>query len=399
MIALAGASNSDLTATVLREVAPLADLRGDWLALQRRSAANEPMLSPAWLLTWWRIFGCQGGRQPRVILFHQGPRLVGLAPLLRRRVWHSRVVPFRRLEPFGVGEKEADSICPDYLNIIAETGAGAAVASSLANLLGGGALDDGDELVIPKMDGDGPMPPLLADALLRAGFATTVTVTDAAPYIPLPPTWDAYLQALSPSRRYFVKRSLRDFDKWCGGSAEVHCAATPSELAEGQRILVKLHQERWRRADRAGVFASPRFAAFHEAVQLELLESGNLELLWLCARGKPVAAVYNIVWDGKVYFYQSGRKMDVPDNVRPGVILHAHAIRRAIELGRREYDFLGGPARYKTQLALASRPLVELRAVRPSLREWTYRAVERVRDRIRAAIGNADIQRPDHAED
>ena len=48
----------------------------------------------------------------------------------------------------------------------------------------------------------------------------------------------------------------------------------------------------------------------------------------------------------------------------------------AIEAGRREYDFLGGPARYKTQLALASRPIVRVRAWRPSLVESVHRFVE-----------------------
>jgi hypothetical protein len=51
--------------------------------------------------------------------------------------------------------------------------------------------------------------------------------------------------------------------------------------------------------------------------------------------------------------------------------------------GRREYDFLGGAARYKTQLALASRPVVQVRAVRPSLVEAVHRLVEWGADRTR----------------
>ncbi len=394
MIASVDTLASGLTAFVLRDAATLAELRDEWAALQQRSSANEPMLSPTWLLTWWRVFGGLDGRQLRVILFRRGERLVGLAPLLLRRVWHHGLVPLRRLEPLGTGEAEEDSICPDYLNVIAERGAEEAIASALAYLLAGGTAGAWDELVIPKMDGEGVLTSLLASAFTRAGCPAAVTVTDAAPFIALPTTWEAYLKALSPSRRYYVNRSLRDFDKWCGGSVEVRCAASPAELEEGRRVLVALHQERWTSAERSGVFASPRFAAFHETIQSEWLENGNLELLWLCARGEPVAAVYNIIWEGKVYFYQSGRKMDVPDGVRPGVVLHAHAIRRAIERDRREYDFLAGATRYKTQLALASRPLVQLRAVRPSLREWAQRAVEggvagarMVRNRIRGAIG------------
>ena len=52
-----------------------------------------------------------------------------------------------------------------------------------------------------------------------------------------------------------------------------------------------------------------------------------------------------------------------------GIVLHAHAIRSAIDAGRREYDFLAGTSRYKLDLALATRPLVVLRATPPSLVE------------------------------
>jgi CelD/BcsL family acetyltransferase involved in cellulose biosynthesis len=108
-----------------------------------------------------------------------------------------------------------------------------------------------------------------------------------------------------------------------------------------------------------------------------LLEEGALELAWLLVRGEPVAAAYNLVWNGKVSYYQCGRRLDVPDAVRPGVVLLAHLIRGAIEAGRREFDFLGGAALYKSQLALATRPLVQVRAARPSLREWLRRGAER----------------------
>jgi CelD/BcsL family acetyltransferase involved in cellulose biosynthesis len=98
-----------------------------------------------------------------------------------------------------------------------------------------------------------------------------------------------------------------------------------------------------------------------------LLEQGALDLSWLEVRGEPVAALYSIVWDGKVHFYQSGRKPDVPQNIRPGIVLHVHAIQRAIAAGLREYDFLGGASQYKTRMSTATRGLVQLRATRAAV--------------------------------
>ncbi len=100
-------------------------------------------------------------------------------------------------------------------------------------------------------------------------------------------------------------------------------------------------------------------------------------------RGEPVAAVYNIVWNNKVYFYQSGRKTDVPPKVRPGVVLLAHAIRGAVEAGRREFDFLAGDVQYKRQLALALRPLVQFRVARRCLRERLRLLAESGINRVR----------------
>ncbi len=160
------------------------------------------------------------------------------------------------------------------------------------------------------------------------------------------------------------------FRSWANEESQLHVVHSTAELEEGKRILSALHQGRW--GEETGKFGSPRFAAFHAAVMPALLQEGALELLWLSVRGEPVAAVYNIVWNQKVYFYQSGRKVDVPSGVRPGIVLHAQAIRRAIEAGRREYDFLGGGEHYKGQMALASRPLVQLAWRAP--RSWSGRA-------------------------
>jgi CelD/BcsL family acetyltransferase involved in cellulose biosynthesis len=74
------------------------------------------------------------------------------------------------------------------------------------------------------------------------------------------------------------------------------------------------------------------------------------------------------------------------------------AIRRAIEANLREFDFLGGDAIYKKQLALASRPLAQLRLARKSLvergREATEWGKELVRPLWRRLHGKRDSPAP-----
>jgi CelD/BcsL family acetyltransferase involved in cellulose biosynthesis len=367
-----------LACSVVCDPQRLEQLAPAWLELLGRSGSNEPVLTPLWLLTWWRVFGPEGGRRLRIACFHQGGRLVGLAPFLRRRHWYRPGIPFRRLEPLGTGERSADAIYPEYLNVIAEQGAEAEVAAALAAALTGGALGGWDEWLLPLAAGDSPLLPQLAAAFGARGLTCDCQATASAPYIPLPATWDDYLQKLSSSRRHFVRQSLRRFEEWAGAAGRLHAVSGPADLEEGKRALTALHQNRW--GAREGKFGSPRFAAFHDRILPGLLEAGALELLWLSVRGEPVAAVYNIVWNGKVYFYQNGRKPDVPHGQRPGIVLHAHAIRRAIAAGRREYDFLSGGEHYKGQLALASRPVVQLRVTRRS-------PLERLRTVAEGGIG------------
>jgi len=344
-------------------------LRDEWSELSKRSATNEPTLDRTWVLAWWRVFGSLGGRRLRILTIRERGRLIGLVPLLSRTHWYRPGLPYRRLELLCSGEPQEDEICSDYIGILADEGAEATVARAFVDALcDRGLLGDWDELVMPSMAGDSRMPELLAAELRRHGIDARAETTNHAPYIPLPTSFEAYLDALPSSRRYWLSRSMREVEKL--GKVELRCAKTREELAHGRKLLESLHGERWaEKGNEGGVFGSPRFRAFHDEVMPQLFDRGALDLLWLVVDEEPIAALYNIVWNGKTYFYQSGRRLDVPKNVRPGIAIHALAIRRAIELGHREYDFLAGESQYKVKLALDRRPLVRLRAVRSSVRE------------------------------
>ncbi|MBI2804463.1 MAG: GNAT family N-acetyltransferase [Planctomycetes bacterium] len=365
------AAEASLRLEVVTSPEVLENLRTDWTDLLARSASPEPMLSPTWLLPWWRIYG--GGRELRVGVFYQGEQLVGLAPLQHRRHWYRPGIPFWRLEPLGADVDEQDGVGSDYLNIIAQTGREKAVADSLADSLASGKFGKWSEFVIPSMDEGNIMVPLLGQALNRVGLTVASPITGAAPYIPLPRTWPDYLQSLHQKKRYVITRSMRDFETWTGGAWKLHQARNTADLAEGSRILADLHNARWHADGETGAFQQRRFQAFHADVMQRLLEENRLELTWLTAHGEPIAALYNVIENNKVYFYQSGRRTDLPKGQRPGIVILAMAIQRAIASGRREFDFLAGPSQYKSQFAPLQRSLVELRAVPSCLNEQVRR--------------------------
>jgi CelD/BcsL family acetyltransferase involved in cellulose biosynthesis len=365
-----------LSCTVVADPDAAERLVPDWAALAERSVRNELTVSPEWLLTWWRVYGGLQGRQLRLGLFHEGDRLVGLAPLLRRRHWYGGVLPFRRLEFLASGEPPGHGIFTNHLTVLAERGAEECVAARLVRAVADGAFGAWDEVVLPMMPGDTPLPCLLVGAFRAAGLDAEITETGRAPYAPLPATWDEYLRGLSPASRRAIKRSLRAFDTWSGGTTRVEGVAAVGDLPRGKQILVQLHHARWTSDCQCGLFRSPLYLQFHDALMCALAERQRLALLWLCARGEPVAVLYSMEWGGKVYAYQTGRRTDLPPHLRPGAVLLALAIRRAIEAGRREFDLLADEAFYKLQLAPRSRPLVQVRAARPSLLEGIRRTVK-----------------------
>jgi CelD/BcsL family acetyltransferase involved in cellulose biosynthesis len=386
-----------LRTRIIQSLPELERLAPRWRQLMDRATQAQPVLTPLWLVAWWREFGERDGRMMRALAVEDGGELVGLVPMALRRNLLGRAIPVRCLELFGTGEDEADEICSEYVGALVERGREDDVARATARVLRDGALGAWDELLMTSMSSEDPFVPRLVTALHASGIAADLRQSGECPYVPLPAKWDEYLHALGSTRRYVVTRSLRELDKWAGkGGWELCRARTADELAEGRRILRDLHEERWNAAGRSGVFSSARFTRFHDAVMPRMLEGQDgtsLELAWLVARGSPIAATYNIVYADKVYFYQSGRCVDLPKGLRPGIAMHALAIRSSIEAGRHEYDFLGGASRYKRDLALAARPLVTIRAVATSLRAYAVDTARRVAEmamaRVRVARGAA----------
>jgi CelD/BcsL family acetyltransferase involved in cellulose biosynthesis len=371
-----------LTATIVDDIEQAESLRDAWSDLLSRSTANEPTLSPQWMLTWWRVFGGLDGRTLRILLLRRGDRLLGLVPLLSRTASYRPRIRFRRLELLASGEDEADETCSDYLGVLADRDHEGAVADAFAEAAVSGVLGPWDEIVMRSMSGTDLLPSLVADALRRRGLVVDVIGRVSSPYVPLPSTWDEYLASLPSSRRYLIRRSLRDYEAWAGAPPSIVRARAEGELARAQETLHELHRERWSERGKPGAFASERFRTFHAQVMPELLRADALDVGWLEAHGAPVAAFYNLVWNDKSYFYQGGRKLDVPKRVRVGVVMHACLIQQAIERGHREYDFLAGMSRYKLDFALGARPLLTLRVSRQSL-------VEAARQTAELAIGHA----------
>lgn len=362
-----------LSVELVDDFAALGRLAPDWRELIASMHRPEPMLAPEWVLTWWDHY--HDKRSLAVGVFRDGARVVGLAPLCRRTHRYRPGLPFRRLEVMGASGGEADGACGEYLAPLAAKGREVDVARSFAAALDQNVFGAWDELVIEHMDGRGPMTAALASAL-RVRHTVGCVPAMRAHYLPLPANWEAFLESVHGKRRNWFRRTWKDFVAWAGeGGYTLERARSKEGVREGMQILAELHGARWQESGHPGAFASPRFSAFHSAYAEKLLAADQLDLLWLTVGGAPVAAIYSFVSGGKVYFYQSGRQVGTPPNIRLGIVMFMLAIQDAMARGLSEFDFLGGDSTYKPYFTASTRPLVTLRVAPPSLRETTRRGL------------------------
>lgn len=368
---------------VVRHERDLTGLAARWDELLAASVRPEAMLSPEWLTTWWRHYG--GGHEMAVGVYEAEGQLVGLAPMCSRIFRYRPKLSFRRIEALGSDVDDGDSVCSDYLHLVVRPGFEAAVCDAFVCGMAAGDFGRWDEWVLSAVDGTHPLNGPLKEAWSRNGFAVEESATSESPFLALPATWEAFLASFNKKRRQSLKYAQRDFDAWAAGGATCHRAVDDATLVEGRRILAELHEQRWRAEGNAGVFVHPRFAAFHEDFMRQMLAAGRLELQWLAVKGRAVAAHYSFREFGKVYYYQTGRVIDVPAGVRLGIVLLMRAIEDAIVRGDREFDFLAGHAQYKSLFTHTARPIVQLRVARLGAREIARRMARWSADTWRTA--------------
>jgi len=345
----------------LDELAPYAD---QW----DRLTAGVPFRSWAWLSSWWRHYGLgghAGGGDRRLFalcVFDHTDRLLGLAP------WYldASASRGRVLRPLGSGE-----VCSDYLSLLCQPGMEYQVTQAVADYLtadrhaGDPDSSRWDLLELTDFDAEDRPVDQLIHHLAERNHAIHRQTGPNCWRIELPTTWEAYLATLSKNRRKLLRRLQRNMLDT--GRAVLHYVERAEDLAASIELLIGLHQQRRRSLGEPGCFASPRFAAFHREVMPLLFRQGRLQLVWLELDGRPVAAEYHLVGDGVIYAYQSGVDPETLDR-QPGNILTLAALRRAIEMGYRAFDFLRGDEPYKAHFRARPRQSLSVRVVprRPS---------------------------------
>jgi hypothetical protein len=159
-----------------------------------------------------------------------------------------------------------------------------------------------------------------------------------------------YLSLLSPNTRSNVRRSQRDIAKL--GPIRLEVADSLSSARSMYATLQDLHNAYWSSRGHPGAFANPFQRSFHGQLIERHCMNGEIQLISMLVGEHVVAVLYNFVYRGHVYSYQSGFDYEFAGKQRrPGLVAHSLAIAHNAALGNLTYDFMAGDSQYKRSLA------------------------------------------------
>lgn len=171
------------------------------------------------------------------------------------------------------------------------------------------------------------------------------------------------LETLGKNTRAAIRRANRLY----AGNGEVSAerAAGVAEALCWFERMAALHVASWEGRTNHHAFTNPHFRPFHRALIKTALPKGRIDMLRIHTDGRDIGYLYNFTADGWVMAYQSGLTPPPDNRWKPGLVCHAAAIALCLKRGDRTYDFLAGPARYKSSLSNREIPMESLVAFAP----------------------------------
>ena len=319
-----------------REQADLERLQPEWERILRQSVSDTIFLTGEWVNAWWVSYGNAGDLRILAAVDEEGA-MRGIAPL--RLQTQSRSGQTRQALVF-IGDRTNDS---DYLDFMIEQGWEPQVLEAFHQYCIKQSPED-SILALNEIPATSPNLPLLKLLAERDGMLW-YEIDVPCGTVRLPETWEAYLGMLRPRFRTKVRSVLRNLEK-CADVTFGFCE-NAEQLDRLLPALFDLHTRRWALDGKPGVFVQNGKCDFYRTLTRALLNCNRLRFSWLAWKGRILACQYGFVYNGTYSQLQEGFE-PAAEHWNCGVGLRAWSIRKLIEEGVREYDFLGGIGRHKT---------------------------------------------------
>lgn len=322
------------------------ELKSEWNALLQNSVTNTPFSTYEWHNHWWAAY--HPGDLWILTFRDEHNCLRGLASLfIETNEAGRRIVHF-------VGCEDVT----DYLDILADKDYLEAIYHALADAL----IENRelfDTLDLCNIPADSPTKSLFPEILVQKGLAVNTQKQEVCPIIPLPETFDGYLQMLDKKQRKEVQRKLRRA-KGQGDSLNWYIVNGQHDIDEEVEKFLKLMAAS--HPEKAQFLENQEHVNFFKNIVPTAAKAGWLQLNFLEVAGEPVAAYVNFDYNNRIWVYNSGLEPSKAAALSPGIILLSYNIEHAIEQEREAFDFLRGDEQYKYRMGGQDNIIYNLKA-------------------------------------
>jgi CelD/BcsL family acetyltransferase involved in cellulose biosynthesis len=360
----------------LERAAKFSELGAQWRELEGRADAS--------FFQTWDWIGCwveEAQLTPLVLVGRQAGRIVLMGLLHPSRQRRHLVVTTNALLLHHLGRKDRDILAIEYNGFLTDREvAWQAVQSSIDFLFrnGTGAAPDREALHLDELHMKGvPQPheqyarvPGVRQVLVSQNRSWKVDLDE------IRISGKGYLEHLSANTRYQIRRSIRLYK--ARGPLSTTRAGSVGDALEYFDAMKELNTAYWASRGQIGCFAYPFFERFHRRLIRACVPRGTVEMVRVTAGDRPIGYLYNFVYKGWVYAYQSGFLYEDDPKFKPGLVCHSLCIDQHLRESAHVYDFLAGYVRYKSNLGrpgldmldiVLQRPLFKLR-VETTLRKF-----------------------------
>jgi CelD/BcsL family acetyltransferase involved in cellulose biosynthesis len=346
-------------------------LEPEWRKLESRSDGTF-FTTWTWVGRWMAAQGEAQASRLQLLRLQHGGGTVGLGVVVPSTVRRLRLLRARAARMHHTGEPQDDDVTIEHngLCLAREVAPGQALQAALHATLGAGGFDELRVSMASQVMADAAVPGWGRWQVRQPAYATDLQALRSRGLADP-------LEALGGATRTQIRRSLKRYAAL--GAVRLEAADSPGQALAWMDRLAALHQATWQARGQPGAFANPRFAAFHRALLASGHPRGEVQVLRVVAGAREVGYLQQFRHRNRVLAYQSGFDYHlVEGNHHPGLVVHALALRHAMDQGDRVYDFLAGEARYKRELGAQPYAMADCTWYRPTIARHAERVWRQV---------------------
>ena len=363
------------------------ELHSSWNEFIEFNHINNVYLTWEWMFHWWNIYK-DNSRQLRIIIAEIDDKIVGIFPLLLRKLRHFGVLPFTRLEFLSTGESAHEMTCPTFLSIPVQSELTQAVYTGFISFLLNKLEDKWDELVLTPLRTDTFATQVLLPVLTGIdGYALEEQHKKPNAYTIVGNDWTNLVSCLGSRTKKKVKSGLK---KITNAGVTYEFLTDHSEIDTFLLDYAQLSRKRW---EGKGVFASSRYTEFQRRICRDFLLNGQLKLSLMKHNGTVIAGNLDYCYGDTVYGYQTAYDIEASKslgNLSIGMLGMALCLKNAIETGFNTYDWYryDGEGDYKSHFGLTTRSIITLRLAKKSAKGAAYTLMVYLKAKAKAARGH-----------